>query len=63
MDPAVASDAGRQPQPRGVELILANSRTPHMLEGDLHAQVATGELGARRLGNSAIRLAWMISKR
>jgi N-methylhydantoinase B len=30
-------------------LNLANARIPDLLEGDLHAQVASGELGARRL--------------
>ncbi len=36
-----------------LELICANSRTPQLRRGDLHAQVAANQLGARRLAELA----------
>jgi N-methylhydantoinase B len=38
-----------------VELLLANTRTPHNLRGDLEAQVSATELGVRRLQEAAAR--------
>jgi N-methylhydantoinase B len=48
-----------------LDLVLANSRTPHIRRGDLRAQVAANELGCRRLlelvarrGRSVVRAAF-----
>jgi N-methylhydantoinase B len=48
--PPIKIVAAGNPQPDIENIILANSRQPALMQGDIHAQVAVTQMGARRVG-------------
>lgn len=56
--PPVRLSTGGRPSSDVLDLILANSRLPEVRRGDLHAQIAATNLGARRVAELAAARGW-----